>query len=105
MRGGPFRGLGAGVGVTAGTSRADDDANTFFTQDFYTVDAQVSYVRGPWAARVNVENLTDRRYFEPYTFLGGSVAPNRPVSVFATVAYTFGPRPTVEPTSPPATKK
>ena len=102
---GPLAGLGFSAGVSAGTSRADDDANSFFTQDYYTVDAQASYVRGPWAMRVNVENLTDRHYHEPYVYLGGSVTPNRPVSVFATVAYTFGSHSATEPTPLPSTKK
>ena len=71
------------------TSRPGDNANTFSTPAFATVDAQLSYTRGPATISVGIQNLLDTRYYQPFAFFNGSVAPNAPFNLFcqATVRY------------------
>ncbi len=86
---GYFKGFGAGLGVTMATARPGDNANTFSTPAYATVDAQLSYTRGPATVSVGIQNLLDTRYYQPFAFFNGSVAPNAPFNVFcqATVRY------------------
>ena len=86
---GMFRGFGIGLGVSMGTSRPGNSANTFSTPAYATVDAQLSYTRGPATVSVGIQNLLDTRYYQPQAFLGGSVAPNAPFNVFCQATVRF----------------
>ena len=87
---GKLKGLGLGAGVTAMTERKGDSSNSFETPSFATFDAQASYpLTKNVDLKLNVVNLTDEKHYEPYTFLGGAVAPNQPLSAFVTLAVKF----------------
>lgn len=86
---GALRGFGIGLGVTMATSREGDAGNTFSTPAYATVDAQVSYTRGPATLAVGIQNLFDARYYQPQAFLGGAVAPNAPFNVFCQATVRF----------------
>ena len=49
----------------------------------------LNWVRQAVRLRVAIKNLTDEKYVEPHTFLTGAVAPNRPLSAFATLAVRY----------------
>ncbi len=84
-----FKGFGAGLGVTMATSRPGDNANTFSTPAYATVDAQLSYTRGPASVSLGIQNLFDARYYQPFAFFNGSVAPNAPFNVFCQATVRF----------------
>jgi len=84
-----FKGFGAGLGVTMATARPGDNANTFSTPAYATVDAQLSYTRGPATVSVGIQNLLDTRYYQPFAFFNGSVAPNAPFNVFCQATVRF----------------
>ncbi|WP_461783758.1 TonB-dependent siderophore receptor [Prosthecobacter sp.] len=86
---GALKGFGMGLGVTMATSREGDAANTFSTPAYATVDAQLSYTRGPASVSVGIQNLFDVRYYQPQAFLGGAVAPNAPFNVFCQATVRF----------------
>lgn len=86
---GLFRGFGMGLGVTMASSRAGDSANTFSTPGYATVDAQLSYTRGPASVSVGIQNLFDTRYYQPQLFFAGAVAPNAPFNVFCQATVRF----------------
>jgi iron complex outermembrane receptor protein len=89
FREGTFKGFGAGLGVTLASARAGDAANTFYTPSYATVDAQLSYNRGPATLSIGIQNLLDARYYETYAFLGGAVSPNAPFNVFCQATVRF----------------
>ena len=86
---GAFKGFGAGLGVTLASARAGDPANTFYTPSYATVDAQLSYNRGPATLSIGIQNLLDARYYETYAFLNGAVSPNAPFNVFCQATLRF----------------
>jgi iron complex outermembrane receptor protein len=59
------------------------------TKGYVTFDAQVSWENGPLRVALTARNLTDRRYFVPYEYFGGAVAPAAPMLVFASAALRF----------------
>lgn len=89
FREGALRGFGAGVGVNLVSQRAGDAANSFFTPSHAVMDAQVSYQRDRYSLAVGIQNLTDTRYYQPYVFFNGGVAPNQPLAVFCQAAVKF----------------
>lgn len=88
-RDGAFKGFGAGLGVTMATSRPGDNANTFSTPAYATVDAQLSYTRGPATISIGIQNLLDTRYYQPFAFFNGAVAPNAPFNLFCQATVRF----------------
>ncbi|MEM9762307.1 MAG: TonB-dependent receptor [Pseudomonadota bacterium] len=86
---GPLTGLGAGLGVTALSSQAGDLGNTFFTDAYATVDAQVSYRRGPVEMAIGIDNLFDTDAFVPNFLFQGNTGPIQPFTVAGRVKITF----------------
>lgn len=89
IKDGKWKGLGLGLGITLASARAGDAANTFKTSAYATVDAQVSYTRGPATLAIGIQNLLDARYYEPFQFFNGAVAPNAPFNVFCQASVRF----------------
>ena len=88
---GIFKGLGLGAGITLSSSRHISLPNTFKTKGFYRVDAQASYpLTENLDLTVNIQNLTNNKYYEPFLFLQDEVvSPGAPISAFATITATF----------------
>ncbi|MEM6680136.1 MAG: TonB-dependent receptor, partial [Pseudomonadota bacterium] len=86
---GPLAGLGLGIGVTALSSQAGDLGNSFFTDAYATVDAQVSYRRGPVEMALGIENLFDSDAFVPNFLFQGNTAPLQPFTVAGRLKVTF----------------
>ena len=84
-------GLSLGAGVTLSSSRHIKLPNTHKTNGFYRVDAQASYpLTENLKLTVNIQNLTNSKYYEPFLFLEDSVvAPGQPIAAFATLKATF----------------
>ena len=88
---GLLEGLSLGTGVTLSSSRHIQLPNTHKTNGFYRVDAQASYpLTENLQLTVNIQNLTNSKYYEPFLFLEDSVvAPGQPIAAFATLKATF----------------
>ncbi|KXU35341.1 hypothetical protein AXK11_06720 [Cephaloticoccus primus] len=101
---GPLAGLSAGIGVNYSSKRAGDNPPGGYTAlstpdnlipnlpSFYLpsrtlANAYVSYARGAWSYRLDVNNLTDETH---YTSLSRSIIQvGNPRNVSASVTYTF----------------
>ena len=82
---GPLRNLSIGGGLYAATRQALNLDNQFFTPGFVTFDGRIAYDFENWTIALTGKNLTDRRYFIPYPYFNGRVAPGEPLTVLASV--------------------
>jgi len=88
---GIFDGLGVGLGITAMSNRHLSLPNEYTVDGFYRMDAQASYLLTKnLNLTVNIQNLTNTKYYEPFLFLQDEVvSPGPPISAFATLTATF----------------
>ena len=88
---GIFDGLGLGMGLTAVSSRHLSLPNQYTVDGFYRIDAQASYPLTQYLdVAVNIQNLTNVKYYEPFLFLQDEVvSPGPPISAFATLTAHF----------------
>lgn len=84
-----LKGWSVGAGIYAASSQYVDPANLWKTSGYFTVDAKVAYEHENWRAAISVKNLTGERYFTPYAWLGGQVAPGAPRLVYGEISYLF----------------
>ena len=84
-----YRGLSAGAGIYAASGAYVDLANVYETDGYHTVDAKIGYEDEVIAASLAVKNLTNEKYFVPYTYLGGRVAPGEELTVYGSFAVKF----------------
>jgi iron complex outermembrane receptor protein len=82
---GLLRNLSVGGGFYAGSRQAINLDNQFFTPGFVTFDARLAYDFENYTFALVGKNLTDRRYFIPYPFFQGRVAPGEPLTVLASI--------------------
>lgn len=86
---GPLAGWSVGAGVYAASKAYVDLGNVFRTDGYHTVDAKVAYETKYVTASVAIKNLTGEKYFVPFNYYGGRVAPGDDRSVYGTVAFKF----------------
>jgi iron complex outermembrane receptor protein len=84
-----YRGLSAGAGIYVASGAYVDLANVYETDGYHTVDAKIGYEDEVIAASLAVKNLTNEKYFVPYTYLGGRVAPGEELTVYGSLAVKF----------------
>jgi iron complex outermembrane receptor protein len=82
---GRLRNLSIGAGLYAAGRQALNLDNQFFTPSFVTFDARIAYEFENYTFAVVGKNLADRRYFIPYPYFQGRVAPAEPLIVLASV--------------------
>jgi iron complex outermembrane receptor protein len=90
IRSGTAAGLGMGAGLTHRSALPGDSANNFFTGAATVYDAQLSYDVAPASFTLAVNNLADKKYFEPSQYFGGGQvipATRRTVSFAASAAF------------------
>lgn len=80
---GPLKNWAIGAGLFAASDQAIGLDNRFFTPDFVTFDAKISYEMENWNVGVVGKNLTDRHYFIPYPYAQGRVAPAESLTILA----------------------
>ena len=89
------RKLGWGLGVGAGARYVGNqyiaEDNTFEIDDYWLLNAALSYQRNGWRWSVNLENLTDREY-QTRGFAGYSVIPGNPFAAYAKLELSLGSR-------------
>jgi iron complex outermembrane receptor protein len=88
--GGPWAGLGLGLGLTHHSALQGDAANSFQTPAATVWDAQVSYRLGAGQVGLVLRNLADRAYHVPSRYFGGGqVTPAPRRSIVATAQWQF----------------
>ena len=85
---GPAARIRFGAGAFHVSDRAVNNANLFFLPSYTRVDAMVSWRSKAWKFALNLQNLTDEKYFDS---AGGVFHPMPPRQWFATVGYGFSP--------------
>ncbi|CCE02194.1 TonB-dependent siderophore receptor [Bradyrhizobium sp. STM 3809] len=84
-----LRGWSAGAGVYVASSQYVDNFNLYKTPGYFTVDAKIAYETEHWRASFNVKNLTGQKYFVPFTWFGGQVAPGDGRAFYGTLSYRY----------------
>lgn len=84
-----LRNWSIGAGIYAASGQYVDNANLYRTAGYHTFDAKLAYDIKQFSASVSVRNLTNEKYFVPYVWLGGQVAPGEGRGIYGTVAYRY----------------
>lgn len=86
---GPLQGLSLGAGLTALSKQAVTLTNDYFTDGYVIFDAAAAYEWRNLYVAVTGKNLTDRKYFVPYPYFDGRVAPADGRTAYATLGVRF----------------
>lgn len=87
---GAAKGLGFGAGITALSARELTLPNTISAPGYALLDAQTSYEFDRYTISVSAVNLTGRKVFETYQYLGSPlVLPTQPRSAYLTLTANF----------------
>lgn len=87
---GAAKGLGFGAGITALSARELTLPNTVSVPGYALLDAQTSYEFDRYTVSVSAVNLTGRKVFETYQYLGSPVVlPTQPRSAYLTLTASF----------------
>ncbi|PRD55024.1 iron complex outermembrane receptor protein [Phyllobacterium myrsinacearum] len=84
-----LKGWSTGAGLHAASGAPVDLANTYRTESYVTADAAIRYKHNGFSANLAVKNLTDEKYYLPYTYLIGGVAAAQGRSFYLTVSQRF----------------
>lgn len=84
-----LKGLSAGLGVTWQSGMYVDNANTFKTDSYHTVDTSVAYKAEWFNLGLTVKNLTNQDYFQYYNYLGGRIAPDAGTSAYLSASFKY----------------
>jgi len=87
IQSGPLEGFGLGGGLTFKGRVFSDNRNTQPVPSFTVGDLVFFYRRGPYEARINIQNFTDTDYFSSPLF--GSARPGDPLRVQGTLQLRF----------------
>ncbi|MFB0705853.1 TonB-dependent siderophore receptor, partial [Pseudomonas protegens] len=87
---GAAKGLGFGAGITALSARELTLPNTVSVPGYALLDAQTSYDFDRYTISVSAVNLTGRKVFETYQYMGSPVVlPTQPRSAYLTLTASF----------------
>lgn len=86
---GILKGWSIGAGIYAASGSFVDLPNLYKTQSYYTVDARLGYEDERYKAALNVKNITDEKYFVPYSYFGGRVAPGPDQAFYGSFAVKY----------------
>lgn len=84
-----LEGWSAGAGIYVASSQYVDNLNLWRSDGYFTVDAKIGYEKGNIRAFLAAKNLTGEKYFTPYTWLGGQVAPGAPRAIYGQISYLY----------------
>ncbi|QCK88050.1 TonB-dependent siderophore receptor [Phreatobacter aquaticus] len=86
---GTLDGLSIGGGLYAASDQVVELGSAWRTPAFVTFDARVAYQYQNWTIALTGKNLADRRYFIPYPYFSGRVAPAEGRTAYLTVSTKF----------------
>ncbi|PZQ87232.1 MAG: TonB-dependent siderophore receptor [Leifsonia xyli] len=84
-----LKGFSVGGGVYMASGQFVDAENQYRTKGYHTLDGKIGYERDNWRAALSVKNITDKKYYTPFAWLGGQVAPGASRTFVAEVSYLF----------------
>lgn len=84
-----LRGFSIGGGLYAQSDATISSNNRYKTAGFHSFDAALAYETEHYKIATTIKNLTNEKYFEPYSYLDGHVIPSAGTSVFATVSVKY----------------
>jgi len=84
-----LKGWSVGAGVYAASAAPIDLANTYDSDAYFTIDAKIAYESQHYLASLTVKNLSGEKYFTPYSYFGGRVAPGDDRALYGTIAYRY----------------
>lgn len=82
-------GWSVGAGVYAASNQTINPQYDWETGGYFSVDAKIGYENENIRASISIQNLTDEKYYTPYTWFGGQVAPGAPRAFYAQLSYKF----------------
>ncbi len=80
-------GWSAGAGIYAASDQTINAQYDWKTDGYFTIDAKIGYENEKMRASLSVQNLSGEKYFTPYTWFGGQVAPGTPRTVYAQLGF------------------
>lgn len=86
---GALDGLGLGGGFYAAAKQTVELGNPVTTPSYAIFDAAATYSWRNLSFALAIKNIADRKYYVPYTYLSGRVAPADGRTAYATVAVKF----------------
>ena len=86
---GTAEGLSVGAGLYGASPQAVVVGGPWKSPGYVTFDARVAYPIKSWTLSLVARNLANQRYWVPYSYLDGRVAPGPGRTVFATAAVRF----------------
>ncbi|MCZ8321030.1 MAG: TonB-dependent siderophore receptor [Novosphingobium sp.] len=86
---GTLDGVSIGGGLYAASEQVVQLGGPWRTPGFVTFDARIAYQYQNWTVALVGKNLADRRYFIPYPYLSGRVAPAEGRTAYLTVSTKF----------------
>jgi iron complex outermembrane receptor protein len=86
---GKAEGLSLGAGMYGASPQAVVVGGPWKTPGYVTFDARVAYPIKSWTLSLVARNLANQRYWVPYSYFDGRVAPGAGRTVYATAAVRF----------------
>ncbi|MEJ5081335.1 TonB-dependent siderophore receptor [Ochrobactrum sp. MYb379] len=80
-------GWSAGAGIYAASDQTINAPYDWKTDGYFTIDAKIGYENEKMRASLSVQNVTGEKYFTPYTWFGGQVAPGAPRTLYAQLGF------------------
>lgn len=84
-----LQGWSLGAGVYAASSQTINAQYDWKTDGYFTVDTKLGYENKKLHTSLSIKNLTGEKYYTPYNWFGGQVAPGAPRSIHARIGYKF----------------
>jgi len=84
-----LKGLSMGIGATWQSGMFVDNANTFKTDSYHTIDASIAYKAERYNLGLTVKNLTNQDYYQYYNYLGGRIAPDTGTSAYLSASIKY----------------
>ncbi|MEM7062492.1 MAG: TonB-dependent siderophore receptor [Cyanobacteria bacterium P01_B01_bin.77] len=89
IQAGDLQGLGFGLGFNFVGEQQGDLDNSFQTDSYFLTNAAVFYRQNDWQVQLNIDNLFDINYIESVNNRRFNIYPGDPLTVRASVSYTF----------------
>ncbi|UFZ02739.1 TonB-dependent siderophore receptor [Bradyrhizobium ontarionense] len=86
---GRWQGWSLGAGVYAASGAYVDPANLYKTSGYFTIDSKIAYDDPRYHVSLTFKNLTNEKYFVPYAYFDGRVAPGEGRTVYGKLALKF----------------
>lgn len=84
-----LKGLSTGIGANWQSDAYVDNANTFKTDSYYTIDAAVAYQTPRYNLGLTIKNLTNQDYYQFFNYFNTRVAPDTGTTAYFTASFKY----------------